>query len=179
MNSKNSLPETLTTDRLLLTAPNSSHVKAIALLANNLAVHEMMARLPFPYTEDDARFFVDQIAPSPGEHCYAVMLKGSQFLGVVGLRFVEGAWPELGYWLGQPFWGHGYATEAATAVVDAAKTAGFSGLGSRALVRNARSRNVLRKLGFIETHEGADPAGFNAGQPAVFLRLDFMSEGRA
>jgi RimJ/RimL family protein N-acetyltransferase len=179
MNGKNSLPETLTTDRLLLTAPNSSHVEAIALLANNLAVHQMMARLPFPYTKDDAIFFVDHIAPSIDEHCYAVMMAGSQFLGVVGLHFVEGAQPELGYWLGEPFWGHGYATEAATVVVDAAKAAGFSGLRSRALVRNARSRNVLRKLGFIETHEGADPAGFNAGKPAVFMRLDFTSEGGA
>ena len=173
MISARDLPATLTTDRLVLTTPTLAHVPDIARLANNFAVYEMMARLPFPYTEEDARFFVEQIVPTDAEHCYAVLLGGESFMGVVGLHFVKDLPPELGYWLGEPHWGHGYATEAATAVVAAARDAGFPALRSRALSRNARSRKVLAKAGFIETGEGPDPEGLNEGKPATFMRLDF------
>jgi RimJ/RimL family protein N-acetyltransferase len=174
MNSiKDRLPATLTTDRLVLTTPTLEHVPDIARLANNFAIYEMMARLPFPYSEDDARFFVEQIAPTDAEHCYAVLLGGTSFMGIVGLHFVDGMAPELGYWLGEPYWGQGYATEATRAVVNAAKLAGVPTLRSRALSHNARSSNVLRKNGFVETGEGPDPAGTNAGKPATFMTLEF------
>ena len=56
---------------------------------------------------------------------------------------------ELGYWIGKPFWGRGFATEAARAIVDR----GFSELGLRGIHAvyfdgNARSEKVLAKLGF-------------------------------
>jgi [ribosomal protein S5]-alanine N-acetyltransferase len=59
--------------------------------------------------------------------------------------------PELAYELLQRFWGQGYATEAATAVVDRARAAGHERI--RATVRdwNIASRRVLAKLGFRET----------------------------
>lgn len=168
------LPATLTTDRLVLTTPTLAHVPAIARLANNRAVHQMMARLPFPYGEDDARFFVEQIVPTDAEKCYAVMADEATFMGIVGLHFAGDLAPELGYWLGEPHWGHGYATEAASAVIAAAKEAGCPALRSRALSHNARSRRVLKKLGFVETHEGPEPIGTNQGTPTTFMTLDLL-----
>ena len=60
---------------------------------------------------------------------------------------------ELGYWIGVPFWGRGYATEAATEVV----RYGFEELGLNKIYagyfsRNPASGNVLRKIGM--RHEG-------------------------
>ena len=176
MSNRNALPVTLSTERLVLTAPSAAHVQAIALLANNRAVHQMMARLPFPYTDEDARFFVEQIAPSEADHCFSVMLEGSAFIGVVGLHFVDDLAPELGYWLGEPYWGNGYATEAATAVVAAAQASGFPELRSRALTHNRQSRNVLRKLGFVEIGEGVERANNLAGQRMVQMRLSSAAE---
>jgi RimJ/RimL family protein N-acetyltransferase len=172
---KHSLPTTIATERLVLTTPTAAHIPAIATLANNSNVHAMMARLPFPYSEDDARFFVDEIVPSAAEHCFAILLGGETFIGVVGLHFATDLAPELGYWLGEPYWGHGYATEAATAVVAAARTAGFPALRSRALLRNAGSRNVLRKAGFSEIGEGIEAENNLAGQRMALMRLDFGS----
>jgi RimJ/RimL family protein N-acetyltransferase len=168
---KDRLPATLATERLVLAAPTMAHAPAIAHLCNNKNVHKWMSRLPFPYTEEDARFFVEEIVPSVEELCYGMLLD-DELIGVIGLTFAQGEDPVLGYWLGEPFWGHGYATEAGKAVIAAARAAGIDNLNSRALSDNARSLHVLRKLGFVQTHVGVEPIGPNAGVEATFLRLD-------
>ena len=171
---KHRLPATLSTARLVLAAPALAHASAIARLCNNINVHKWMARLPFPYTEDDARFFIEEIVPSAEEVCYGLLHEG-ELIGVVGLHFAEGQAPELGYWLGEPYWGHGYATEAALALVAAARAAGARALRSRALVDNAGSRNVLRKAGFRETGTTIEADGNLAGREMVLMALDFES----
>ena len=91
----------------------------------------------------------------------------------MGLHILPGKLPELGYWLGQPYWGHGYATEAAHAVVAAARSAGATAMRSRALLSNTGSRSVLRKVGFTEIGEETDKAGTLAGQRVMQMRLEF------
>ncbi|HWV20091.1 MAG TPA: GNAT family N-acetyltransferase [Devosia sp.] len=169
---KDRLPASIRTERLVLTAPTMAHAPAIAQLANNKNVHRWMARLPFPYTVSDAEFFVGQIVPSDEEACFAIEADGT-FVGVVGLHFADGEVPELGYWLGEPFWGKGYASEAARALVAEARAAGASALRSRALTENNGSRNVLRKCGFIEIGEAIEAANNLAGQTMVLMRLEF------
>lgn len=66
--------------------------------------------------------------------------------------------PELAYELLRRQWGHGYATEAATAVVDWAARSGYRRLWATVWDWNTASRRVLAKLGFTETeHSVADP----------------------
>lgn len=168
---KHRLPATLSTARLVLTAPTMAHAAAIAQNCNNENVHKWMARLPFPYTLEDARFFVEQIVPSDEEACYGLLLEGA-LIGVVGLHLLGDEPAELGYWLGEPYWGQGYATEAGRALVDAAKAAGATALRSRARSTNAGSRNVLRKLGFVETGTVIEAEGNLKGQDMVLMSLD-------
>lgn len=168
---KHRLPATLSTARLVLTAPTMAHAETIAKLCNNPNIHKWMARLPFPYTQADAHFFVEQIVPSAEEACYGLLLEG-ELIGVVGLHLADGHEPELGYWLGEAYWGHGYATEAARAVIAAAREAGAPALRSRARATNAGSRNVLRKLGFVETGTVIETAGNLEGQEMVLMSLD-------
>lgn len=170
------LPASIETARLALVPPVPAHAPAIARLANNRNVHRWLARLPFPYSLEDARRFIEEIAPGESEHCFAIVRREGEVIGVVGLHFAAGLAPELGYWLGEPYWGRGYASEAAAAVVAAARIAGFATLRSRALASNGRSRRVLRKLGFAEIGAGPDPAGANKGLPAIFMRLDLGGE---
>ncbi|NGP16552.1 GNAT family N-acetyltransferase [Devosia aurantiaca] len=168
---KDRLPTTIHTGRLVLTTPTMAHAPAIAALANNENVHRWLARLPFPYGVEDARMFVEEFASSDAECCFAILRDG-EFVGVVGLSLVPGEPPELGYWLGEPFWGLGYATEAAQAVVEAARANGATAVRSRALADNRGSRNVLRKAGFRETHEGIESKGNCTGKPTVYLHQD-------
>ena len=173
MNSiKDRLPATITTDRLVLTTPTLAHVPEMAVLANSRAIYEVLSRLPHPYDESHGRDFVENIARGPEEFAWSILLQGT-YIGTMGLHLLPDQLPELGYWLGQPYWGHGYATEAAQAVVAAARIAGYRALRSRALLTNAASRNVLRKVGFIETGEDVDKAGTLAGRQVMQMRLEF------
>lgn len=168
---KDRLPKTIRTERLVLTVPTMAHAPAIAQLANNKNVHRWMARLPFPYALSDAAFFIEQIVPSDEEACYAIEADDG-LVGVVGLHFAEGLAPELGYWLGEPFWGQGFASEAARALTAAARAAGAGALRSRALKDNAASRNVLRKCGFAEIGEATEEQNNLAGQTMVLMRME-------
>jgi RimJ/RimL family protein N-acetyltransferase len=122
-------------------------VPVIVQLAGDRRVAENTARIPHPYTAADAEGLLASINQKGGETVFALELDGA-LIGMSGLDpRTDGA--ELGYWLGVPFWGCGYATEAVRAVIDYA----FSELGhellhSGARVSNPASRRVLEKCGF-------------------------------
>ncbi|NNH07440.1 GNAT family N-acetyltransferase [Cellulomonas fimi] len=66
--------------------------------------------------------------------------------------------PELAFELLRRAWGQGYATEAATAVVEHARSAGYARLWAGVRDWNVASRRVLAKVGFVETgHREEDP----------------------
>jgi len=169
---KDRLPATIRTARLALVTPTLAHVPQMAVLANNKAIHAVLARLPYPYGESDGRFFVENIARGETEFAWALECEGA-FIGVVGLHILPGRLPELGYWLGEPFWGQGYATEAGHAAVAAARQAGAPGLRSRALLDNHASRKVLKKLGFLEAGEDIDTTGTLTGRKVMQMYLEF------
>ncbi|SDG19407.1 GNAT family N-acetyltransferase [Pelagibacterium luteolum] len=152
------LPDRLETDRLVLRAPAMSDVPAIARLADNPKIHEMTT-LPYPYGEADAVAFVENYARSETEHAYAIC-NSDGFIGTIGLHLKPDSAPELGYWLGEPFWGQGYATEAAIALVQAAHATGLcSVLYAKARSTNAASRSVIEKIGFKLISEGVANCG--------------------
>jgi RimJ/RimL family protein N-acetyltransferase len=169
---KDRLPSTLTTARLVLATPAMAHVPQMAVLANNKRVYEVLSRLPHPYGEKDGEEFVTKIARGETEFAWSI-LAGGTYLGTIGLHILPNDLPELGYWLGEPHWGQGFATEAGRAVVDAARAAGAAALRSRALLSNSRSRNVLKKLGFTEIGERTDKDGTLKGRTVMLMRLEF------
>jgi RimJ/RimL family protein N-acetyltransferase len=78
-------------------------------------------------------------------------------VGVAGVDWGEPDAPELGYWFGVDYWGRGFATEAARAVIDYAfEEYNVDRMVSGARVVNPASRNVLEKCGFqwsgVELH---------------------------
>ncbi len=168
---RDSLPGKLATRRLVLRAPIRGDVPDLVRLADNAAIAERLARLPHPYTRADAIGFVEIFAQRPDERPYAITLD-ERFVGVVGFTFNEGKPPELGYWLGEPYWGKGLMSEAARGLIEAAhRTAHFELIAARALADNAASLNVLEKLGFARTGTGTGESGGTAGRPVVFLEL--------
>lgn len=169
---KDRLPTTLTTARLVLTTPALAHVPQMAVLANNKRIHEVLSRLPYPYAEEHGTDFVNNIARTETEFAWSILFDGT-YIGTMGLHLLPNQLPELGYWLGEPHWGQGFATEAGRAVIDAARAAGAAALRSRALLTNTGSRNVLKKLGFVEIGEDTDTSGTLTGQAVMLMRLEF------
>ena len=100
------------------------------------------------------------------------MTLDGHLIGVAGFSFHEGRPPELGYWLGEPFWGKGYMTEAVRGLIDAAhKTRQFDLIAARALADNAGSLNVLEKLGFHLVGKAKSEDGPSKGKPTILLEL--------
>ena len=168
----------LVTERLVLRAPHIEDVDAIARLADNIRVAEMLSRMPHPYTKDHAVDFVRRAnAGEIGKCVYAITLAQSgTFVGCCGINYrrsnddhaIAGKEQlEIGYWLGEPHWGKGYATEAAHALVDLVfRATQVEKLYASCRVSNIASRRVLYKSGFQYTNTGMMDS-INAGNVPV------------
>lgn len=166
-------------ERLFLRPGWPEEWEDLLTLIDDEEVVRNLARAPWPYTADDAKQFAhsqsaglahDRLLPN-----FFITLPGSQgarLIGSVGLSMVEGE-VNLGYWIGRPFWGQGYATEAARALLSLARTLGHERLVASHFVDNPASGRVLRKLGFCPTGVVRDRFSLGRGgdAPAQLLSL--------
>lgn len=146
----------LVTERLVLRPPHEDDLEELVELANNRRIAEMLGRMPHPYGEREARAFLDMTGKGARAGCtYAMTLADNgAFIGCAGLDArTHGL--ELGYWVGEPYWGRGYATEAAHALVDLAfRATTIERLHVSCRVINAASRRVIHKCGFQYAGQG-------------------------
>ncbi len=133
------------TDRLTLRPFRPSDADAVTRLLNNLNVSRWLTRVPYPYVREDALWYFDKAADSDFISC-AVCNED----GLIGCVSIE---ETLGYWYGEPFWGRGYASEAARALVGDYFASHTEPLLSGYHLGNDASRNVLKKLGFMPTQK--------------------------
>jgi RimJ/RimL family protein N-acetyltransferase len=81
-----------------------------------------------------------------------VLVHANGVVGVIGLEVKPEVGIELGYWLAKPFWGRGLMTEAARAVLAAARAADpCAELLCSHVEDNLASQKVIAKLGFVPT----------------------------
>lgn len=149
----------LETERLVLTSVEPEDALRIAVLCNNWRVARWLARVPYPYELEDARAFcglVAQTTRSGSDLVWAIRLQGEKpLLGVISVTGLHAEVPELGFWLGEPFWGQGFMGEAAAAAV-----AGFFRLCAHpdlycgAFAGNEASLRIQARLGFQKTGSG-------------------------
>jgi RimJ/RimL family protein N-acetyltransferase len=162
----------LKTERLVLRAPRRADAKAIADLINDQRIAANTARIPHPYGVEDAEQFIAAVNRQDGEVAFVIFFDDA-LIGGCGVAQSDSG-PELGYWVGVPFWGQGFATEAARAVIDYAfSSLGHESLESSARVSNPASRRVLEKCGFQWTGVRlARIRAINSAAPADCFRLD-------
>jgi RimJ/RimL family protein N-acetyltransferase len=166
----------LETKRLALRAPRLEDAEAIALLANNRKIAEMTELIPHPYRIENAEAWIASLTERSQSTTFALFAKdqGLAFIGACGYGMREETTPEIGYWIGEPFWVRGYATEAVRAMIDHAfTTTDFDALAAGCRVTNLASRRVLEKCGFQWTR--ADLCrirAIGASVPSDRFRLD-------
>jgi RimJ/RimL family protein N-acetyltransferase len=163
----------LVTKRLIMRAPRAGDIPALVQLADNLHVAQMLARMPHPYGEAEARSFIAIAGQNRPGASYALTLAGTgTFIGCAGLN-VKDRGLELGYWVGEPYWKRGFATEAAHALVDLAfRETRIPVLNVSVRVINPASRRVIHKCGFQYAGQGMMNS-LAAGQvPIERYRLD-------
>ena len=144
--------EPIRTTRLVLRQLTTDDLPDVATLAGDWGIASMTARIPYPYTLADARQWLDGLEEGEVVRAIATPVDG-RLLGLTGyLPSRDGRRAEIGYWIGRPYWGNGYATEAASALIAFGFTsAGFEALTCCHFSDNPASRRVIEKLGFKAT----------------------------
>lgn len=120
--------------------------------ANNRKIWlNLRDRFPHPYTARDARAFLKSVLTARPETNFAIDVDGDA-VGGIAFRVqsdVERIGAELGYWLGEAYWGRGIATAAVRAVTDhALVTHGLVRVFALPFAENRASARVLEKAGF-------------------------------
>jgi RimJ/RimL family protein N-acetyltransferase len=145
-------PPVLTTARLILRPFARADAPEVQRLAGAFAIADTTLLIPHPYEDGMAETWIDSHGPSlaRGESVtLAITLGGRELMGAIGVRVdARHAHAELGYWLGTPYWGRGYATEAAEALLQYGfGTLGLHRIFAHHFVRNPASGRVLQKIG--------------------------------
>ena len=147
---------TITTPRLSLRAPKLEDAPVIAQLADDLDVARMTTRLPHPYGRADAEAFISAMMAFDHAREIAFVIEHGEAgtVGVIGLHPSNPLGPEIGYWLGRPYWGQGIATEAARGALDWVRDQWRRRVVvSGHFTDNPASGRVLEKAGFLYTGE--------------------------
>jgi RimJ/RimL family protein N-acetyltransferase len=146
----------LETERLLLRPFRQSDAGAVQALCGNRKVARMTSRIPHPFSEELAAQWIASHGPARvcGEENAFCLEKGGTVIGAVGYMNAGDDVYEIGYWLGEPWWGRGFATEAVRCLIGFI----FDDLGAHRLTSghvrdNPASGQVLEKCGFAYTGE--------------------------
>ena len=128
-------------------------VPSLVAHANNRKIWiNLRDRFPHPYTKSDGQKFIRSSREMRPETFFAIAVNG-QAVGGIGFVMqsdVDRMSSEVGYWLGEPFWGRGIATEALAAVTHHAITQhGLTRLFALPFAHNIGSCRVLEKAGYV------------------------------
>jgi len=151
----------LQTERLVLRAFELTDASDVQQLAGDPDIALMTANIPHPYSDGlaeewiaghAAQFEAGELAP------FAIALRGGgALIGSISLGIDQRHdRAELGYWIGKPWWNHGYCTEAARTVLRYAfDVLGLNRIHAWHFRRNPASGRVMQKIGM--RHEGSLP----------------------
>ena len=137
------------TDRLRLRSYTEADISELVPLIGAREVAATTLRIAHPYTEQNARDFIARTRNDDEIRLAVTLGHDGRLCGGVGLRLeAEHQRAELGYWIGVPYWGKGYATEAARAMLHY----GFEALKLHRILathskENMASGKILVKLG--------------------------------
>lgn len=127
--------------------------ESLARYANNRKIWmNLRDAFPHPYTVQDAREFIKSMRNRTTETTFAIAVNGEAAgsVGFVLRHDVERVSAEIGYWLAEPFWGRGIATEALGAMTDyAIATHKLTRVYALPFAWNAASCRVLEKNGYV------------------------------
>lgn len=130
-----------------------SDAESLVLHANNARVAiNLRDAFPHPYALADAHKFIQRARSADPETVFAIAVDGKAVggIGIVLHEDVERVSAEIGYWLGEPYWGRGIMTEAVRAVTaHAVATHGLTRVYAVPFEGSAASCRVLEKAGFV------------------------------
>lgn len=141
------------TERLLLRPGFVEDAAELAQAIADEAIIRNLASAPWPYAQSDAVAFLATERPARlPSFLLALRTRGNpRIVGACGIGDAPEGGVELGYWIARPYWGLGFATEAARAVVGIARATGIADIRAGHFIDNPASGRVLTKTGFRPT----------------------------
>lgn len=145
------------TERLVLRPGWTDDARALTEAIGHPHVTQMLAHAPWPYGLDDAERYLAMNAALKVPHALIFLRTAGKPKLIGGIGLQEGAaGMELGFWIAPPYWGLGFATEAASAVIAMARDSlRLPLLRTTHFIDNPALGHVLRKLGFERTGQAA------------------------
>lgn len=146
----------LTTQRLNLRLFTLDDAPAVQRLVGDREIALNTANIPHPYEDGMAEGWINRHLQDFEEgkllNLAITLLSDNSLIGAIGLVLKpEQSVAELGYWVGKPWWGQGYATEASRAIVDHGfRKLGLARIYAQCFSRNHASARVLEKAGMIK-----------------------------
>lgn len=155
---------TIETERTRLRPYRSDDLdEHVAILSDWEVTRWLSTNIPFPYSRKDGEDFIEKEKANfiEGDILYfsVVEKKTRRHMGAIKLFSSFSDDCEVGYWLGQDFWGKGYESEICSALIEwTKKHRTIKRLVAQTAHDNVGSRKVLEKLAF--EHAGSPPANF-------------------
>jgi RimJ/RimL family protein N-acetyltransferase len=144
---------TLTLERSEVRSWRGSDLDSLVRHANNRQIWiNLRDRFPHPYGHGDGRQFIRAARKMNPETFFAIVVGGEAVggIGYVLQQDVERVSAEVGYWLGEPFWGRGITTEALIAVTrHAVDQHQLTRVFAVPFAYNTASCRVLEKAGYV------------------------------
>lgn len=146
----------LTTARLVVRTLREGDAEAIHRYASAREIAATTLNIPHPYPPEAAPLFIASArdAMQRGESLVCAITHEGELMGCIGLRIdAMHNRAEMGYWIGKPFWGQGYTSEAAQRLVAYGfDTLQLNRVYATCLSHNVASARVMQKAGM--TYEG-------------------------
>jgi [ribosomal protein S5]-alanine N-acetyltransferase len=140
--------------RLILRAFKLNDASVVQRLAGDFAIADTTSTIPHPYPDGAAEDWISTHESvwmmDRAFHWAIVTLAASTCIGAVSLSHIDrdDNHAEIGYWIGKPYWGKGYCTEAARRVVEFAfEEMNLNRIYAYHFTRNPASGRVMQKIG--------------------------------
>ncbi|MBM7663235.1 RimJ/RimL family protein N-acetyltransferase [Bacillus mesophilus] len=148
---------TLISDRLVLRPFSLEDSPTVEELASSPLIADTTLNIPHPYPKGGAEAWIqshDELAAAKNSFTFAIEKKEtSELIGSMAIGIGNDNRAELAYWIGVPYWGHGYATEASKLLIRFGfEQKGLNKIWAAAFTRNPASTKVMEKVGM--TYEG-------------------------
>lgn len=163
---KSIIPIVLHTDRLILRPPVPGDAETIEHFISDRRIAEMTALIPHPYPEGSCIHWIRLTEQQwlDGKKASFVICRRDtgELVGSISLFNDGDRHNEVGYWIGVPHWGKGYATEALCRVIRYAfEDLDFKCLVTYHFIHNPASGRVMQKAGLL--YLGTTPLGASRG----------------
>jgi len=144
----------ITTLNLVLKKPDNKDITSLIEELNNWNISKWLVEVPYPYSINDANYWIKKTKED--EFSFNIYLNNKLIGGIsISKKLGNTKW-ELGYWIGEKYWGNKYAKEACESLIKYFFTNTSNNIIYASHMKdNIKSKNIILSLGFTEIGPGS------------------------